>query len=42
MKTNQLLSSAFVTLLLLLAYSGVAPAALVIHGKDPIDTIGET
>nr|MCS5539409.1 hypothetical protein [Roseibacillus sp.] len=40
MKTNQLLSSAFVTLLLLLAYSGVAPAALVIHGKDPIDTIG--
>ena len=40
MKTSQLLSSAFVTLLLLLAYSGIAPAALVIHGKDPIDTIG--
>ena len=40
MRPNQLLSSAFVTLLLLLAYSGIAPAALVIHGKDPIDTIG--
>ena len=40
MRPNQLLSSAFVTLLLLLACSGVAPAALVIHGKDPIDTIG--
>jgi len=40
MRPNQLLSSAFVTLLMLLACSGVAPAALVIHGKDPIDTVG--
>ena len=40
MKPNKLLPSAFVTLLLLLAYSGLAPAALVIHGKDPIDTVG--
>lgn len=40
MKPNKLLPSAFVTLLLLLAYSGLAPAALVVHGKDPIDTVG--
>mgnify|MGYP000214267424 CR=1 FL=1 len=38
MKPNKLLPFAFVTLLLLLAYSGVA--AIVIHGKDPIDTVG--
>ena len=40
MKPNQLLSSAFVSLRLLFVCSGVAPAALVIHGKDPIDTVG--